>query len=178
MSAAKLFRLSSRQHPMFNFNSDSQSNDSKGASDQAASTGSGVELEPWLVVLGEGDQSSLAMWQLSGEQLTSNQANPLISLLNPPAPATQSLEAQPAAAQLTVALFSSEQRASDYADKCCSGTSRIVQVDRTRFLSLMVDCFRQGIRYATLNPGDSTAQSLFVLRDVLSAAKRELAKAH
>ena len=116
------------------------------------------ELEPWLVVLGESENGSLAMWQLTGEVSTR---------LN-----------LPPAAQLTVAIFSSEQRARDYADQCCSGASRIVQVDRTRFLSLMVDCFRQGIRYATLNPGDSTAQSLFVLRDVLSAAKQELSKSN
>lgn len=110
-----------------------------------------VELDPWLVVLGDAAEGSLAMWRLADEQL-------------------------PADAQLTVALFSTEQRANDYAEKCCDAPSRVVQVDRTRFLSLMVDCFRQGIRYSTLNPGDSTAQSLFVLRDVLSAAKRELSK--
>ncbi len=119
-----------------------------------------VELAPWLVVLGdvvEAPQAgsishgTLAMWRLSDEKL-------------------------PANAQLTVALFSTEQRANDYAEKCCEAPGRVIQVDRTRFLSLMVDCFRQGIRYATLNPGDSTAQSLFVLRDVLSAAKRELSR--
>jgi hypothetical protein len=110
-----------------------------------------VELDPWLVVLGDTADGSLAMWRLADEKL-------------------------PADEQLTVALFSTEQRANDYAEKCCDAPQQVVQVDRTRFLSLMVDCFRQGIRYATLNPGDSTAQSLFVLRDVLSAAKRELSK--
>ncbi len=143
---------------MLNFNSDAQNPGNPapggptpgnptpgGPGFTAADQSSGVELEPWLVIVGETEQSSLAMWQLAGEQLT-------------------------------VALFSGEQRAADYADKCCSGMTRVVQVDRTRFLSLMVDCFRQGIRYATLNPGDSTAQSLFVLRDVLSAAKQELSK--
>lgn len=110
-----------------------------------------VELDPWLVVLGEAANGSLAMWRLGDERLSADE-------------------------QLTVALFSTEQRANDYAEKCCQAPRRVVQVDRTRFLSLMVDCFRQGIRYATLNPGDSTAQSLFVLRDVLGAAKRELSK--
>jgi hypothetical protein len=110
-----------------------------------------VELDPWLVVLGSASNGSLAMWQLADDKL-------------------------PTDAQLTVALFSTEQRANDYAEKCCEAPRRAVQVDRTQFLSLMVDCFRQGIRYATLNPGDSTAQSLFVLRDVLSAAKRQLSK--
>ena len=111
----------------------------------------GVELDPWLVVLGSAAEGSLAMWRLADEKL-------------------------PADEQITVALFSTEQRANDYAEKCCDAPCRVIQVDRTRFLSLMVDCFRQGIRYATLNPGDSTAQSLFVLRDVLSAAKREFSK--
>lgn len=110
-----------------------------------------VELDPWLVVLGSAAESSLAMWRLADEKLPPDE-------------------------QVTVAIFSTEQRANDYAEKCCDATFKVIQVDRTRFLSLMVDCFRQGIRYATLNPGDSTAQSLFVLRDVLSAAKRELAK--
>ncbi len=77
-------------------------------------------------------------------------------------------------AQLTLAIFSSEQKASDYAVNSCSSPWSVVQVARTQFLSLIVDCFRQGIRYATLNPGDSTAQSVFVLRDVLVAAKQEL----
>ena len=116
------------------------------------------EIEPWLVVLGESEDASLAMWRLTDE-------------------VTARLNLAPGA-ELTLAMFSTEQRASDYADKNCSGTKRIVQVDRTRLLSLMVDCFRQGIRYATLNPGDSSAHSLFVLRDVLSAAKRELNKLH
>ncbi len=78
-------------------------------------------------------------------------------------------------AQLTLAIFSTEQKASDYAVNSCSSPWRVIQVARTQFLSLIVDCFRQGIRYATLNPGESTAQSVFVLRDVLLAAKRELA---
>lgn len=134
------------------------------ALNNAANTpSSGSELEPWLVVLGDDEHGSLAMWRLN------NDASPAKAL-------TQS--SPDAVAQLTVAMFSDQQRALDYADKCCSGAARIVQVDRTRFLSLMVDCFRQGIRYATLNPGDSTAQSLFVLRDVLSAAKQELSKAN
>lgn len=110
-----------------------------------------VELEPWLVVLGPVTECSLAMWRLADDKL-------------------------PADRQMTVTLFSTEQRANDYAEKCCQEPRKVIQVDRTRFLSLMVDCFRQGIRYATLNPGDSTAQSLFVLRDVLSAAKRELTR--
>jgi len=154
---------------MLNFNSGAQNTGNPGLSNPGQ--GTGVELEPWLVVLGEAEQSSLAMWQLTVEQLTGGQLMPLDALLN-------KLQTPEPISQLTVALFSSEQRASDYADKCCSGITRVVQVDRTRFLSLMVDCFRQGIRYATLNPGDSTAQSLFVLRDVLSAAKQELSKAH
>jgi hypothetical protein len=108
-----------------------------------------VELDPWLVVLGEAADGSLAMWRLGDERLSADE-------------------------QLTVALFSTEQRANDYAEKYCEAPRRVIQVGRTPFLSLMVDCFRQGIRYATLNPGDSTAQSLFVLRDVLNAAKRDL----
>ena len=96
---------------------------------------SAVELNPWLVVLGDAADGTLAMWRLSEEKLSTEE-------------------------QLTVALFSTEQRANDYAEKCCGAPRRVIQVDRTRFLSLMVDCFRQGIRYATLNPGDATAQSL------------------
>jgi hypothetical protein len=109
-----------------------------------------VELEPWLVLLGEAADGSLALWRLADETVPESQ-------------------------RLTVALFSTEQRAADYAEKCCRAPNRVVQMGRTRFLSLMVNCFRQGIRYATLNPADKTAQSLFVLRDVLSAAKQELA---
>jgi hypothetical protein len=102
------------------------------------------ELEPWLILLGEGTEGSLALWRLS-----SNDA-------------------------LTVALFSSRDRALEYANQFCGNQNQIVQVERTRFLALMVDCFRQGIRYATLNPGDRSAQSVFVLRDVLVAARQTL----
>jgi hypothetical protein len=94
-----------------------------------------VELEPWLIVLGDGALASLAMWRLALNQ------------------------------ELSVALFASRDTAQAYCDSCCEGPAKILQVDRTRFLGLMVDCFRQGIRYATLNPGDSTAQRLFVLRE-------------
>ncbi len=131
-------------------------NQSPKSNEQHAFEANSGEIEPWLVVLGESEQGSLAMWRLSGEMATRLNLAP--------------------GAERTLAMFSTEQHASDYADKNCSGTKRIVQVDRTRLLSVMVDCFRQGIRYATLNPGDSTAHSLFVLRDVLSAAKRELTK--
>jgi hypothetical protein len=118
------------------------------------------ELEPWLVVLGDDTNSSLAMWQLSGV----------------PQAAAPSLPAD-LVSQLSVAIFSSQIKASDYAGRCCREPARVLQLDQTRFLRLMVDCFRRGIRYATLNPGDQTAQSVFVLRDVLKAAKDRFSNA-
>lgn len=118
------------------------SNDSSNG--RFASDASGIELEPWLIILGQGPSASLALWRLSSNQ------------------------------ELSMALFSNREAAEDYCQHCCDGPSQVLQVDRTRLLGLMVDCFRQGIRYATLNPGDSTAQRLFVLRDVLLAARQTL----
>ena len=104
-----------------------------------------VELEPWLVVLGEAEDMSLALWQLGDIQ-----ARAVNDVDHGDRP-------------LSVAIFSDQPKAIDYAVKCCRSPARTIQVDQTRFLSLMVDCFRQGIRYATLNPDDQTAQSVFVL---------------
>ncbi len=120
-----------------------------------------IELEPWLVVLGEEDDASLALWQLEGIQSGA---------------VIDAERKEHAERPLSVAIFSDQPKAVDYAEKCCRVPARTIQVDQTRFLSLMVDCFRQGIRYATLNPGDQTAHSVFVLRDVLRAAKDQLAK--
>lgn len=117
---------------------------------------SAVELEPWLVVLGESVQASLAMWRLGEVQLR------------------ELGDVQSSDHPLSVAIFSDETKAVDYATNCCQSPASAMQVDQTRFLSLMVDCFRQGIRYATLNPNGQTAQSVFVLRDVLKAAKEKL----
>ncbi len=115
-----------------------------------------IELDPWLVVLGDDVNASLALWQLGDAQA--------------------SAPSEKGECSLSVAIFSDQPKALNYSQQCCQGPARTIQVSQTRFLSLMVDCFRQGIRYATLNPGNQTAHSVFVLRDVLKAAKGQLSK--
>jgi hypothetical protein len=103
-----------------------------------------IDLEPWLVVLGEPPNTSVAMWQLTqtGESL--------------------------------IALFSSRERASEYAERSCSHPNSFLKVEQTALIRVLADSYRQGVRHAALDPTQTSARQLFVLRDVLTAARRFL----
>jgi hypothetical protein len=103
-----------------------------------------VELEPWLILLGTEDNRSLALWRLESRQ------------------------------EDTLALFSDLRRAEAYAQCYCQPCSEVYRFDRNQFISVLVDCFRQGIRLATLDPSDSAARQVFSIRDVLKAARVRL----
>lgn len=110
-----------------------------------------TELEPWVIVTqaGSGDASSqLAVWRIDGEH-----------------------------AQTALALFSERAAAERYAQQFCSAASlsyRIEQFTELQLVAVLAECYRQGMRCAALNPGPESAQQLFVLRDVLAAAKQRL----
>lgn len=103
------------------------------------------ELQPWVIVLGQADQQSLAMWRLSETD-------------------------QPA-----LALFSAAAHAEKYATDHIEQSWQVTQPARTTLLSIMIECYRQQVELAVLNPTEASAQRIFNLRDVLRAARQELA---
>ena len=103
------------------------------------------ELQPWLIVLEEAGERSLAMWRLSETD-------------------------QPA-----LALFSTAAHAEKYAEAHIEQAWQATQPSRTALLSIMIDCYRQQVALAVLNPTTASAQRIFNLRDVLRAARQELA---
>lgn len=112
-----------------------------------------TELEPWVIVTQCGQDattSQLAVWRIGGEQ-----------------------------AQSALALFSDRAGAEHYAQQFCSSaatpaTYRIEQFTSLQLVAVLAECYRLGMRCAALNPGAESAQRLFVLRDVLTAARQQL----
>ena len=109
-----------------------------------ASGDSAMELTPWIVLLGEGETVTSALWQI--QQL-----------------------ATPA-----IALFSDESQAIHYNELHCHAAGRVLQLERTAVIRLLMEVFRQGVHYAALNPTETGARQLFVIREVLQAARSEL----
>lgn len=103
-----------------------------------------VELEPWIIVIGEPPATSLSMWQAAGQT----------------APA--------------LAVFSSDTRAGTYALLHCSRPNQVHQVTDKALIQLLADCYQQGTRYAALDPDGAECRQMFELRDVLIAAREFL----
>ena len=102
------------------------------------------ELEPWVVLLGEGAGASLALWRMQDRQ------------------------------QDTLAMFSERQLAEAYADTHCPLPWQPQQLKKISLIQVLADCYEQGLRYATLNPTRDSARQIFVLREVLRAARESL----
>ena len=102
------------------------------------------ELEPWIVILGDAAEHSLAMWRLSGAE-------------------------QPA-----LALFSSAAHAQRYAQANANPPWSVQQPARAALVGIMIECYRQQIELAVLDPDQETARRVFKLRDVLRAVRAEL----
>ncbi len=77
---------------------------------------------------------------------------------------------------IAVALFSVRDLAEAYAHANYSNQSQIIQPSRIELLRVLVECFRQGVRYAALDPSATQTRRIFELRQVLAAAKEELTK--
>lgn len=103
------------------------------------------ELEPWVILLGKTEDRTLAMWRLSETD-------------------------QPA-----LALFSTAGHAQRYAAAHSDQTWQVTQPARTALLGIMIECYRQQVELAVLNPTEASAERIFKLRDVLRAARQELA---
>lgn len=129
-----------------------------------------AELSPWVIVQDDGPQGSIALWRIDSLpapatfQLGSNSTEAI------PASSTVGKSAQ---GELAVALFSSFQRAEAYRIDQPPG-SRIIQLDQTGLLRMLLAAFQQGLQFAALDPGPRHARQLFVVRDVLKAARAQL----
>lgn len=102
------------------------------------------EIQPWLVVIGSSAATRLAMWQIGETQ-------------------------KPA-----LALFSNSERATQYAIAHIDEEFQVTQPARTALLTIMIECYRGQMEHAVLDPDSSSAKRVFVLRDVLKAAREEL----
>lgn len=116
---------------------------SPGSTDSADTT-SGGELEPWLVVLGEAPETSIALWRLAEND---SQA---------------------------IAIFSTSELAQSYRAESCEEPCEVLQFDQSSFLQIMIESFKAGIEFAALDPKPKAARQIFKLKDVLQAAKRQL----
>lgn len=104
------------------------------------------ELSPWLVVLQDGASSSLALWRIAERDANA------------------------------VVFFSDQSSAESYAREHYSLPTQVVQPGRPELIQVLIDCYRLGVRYATLNPTETESNRVFVLRDVLQAAKESFSQ--
>lgn len=137
------------------------------------------ELAPWVIVsqpAQAGGQDQLVLWRMAADLLSSPPAS--ATLQHPVRPqSTESPISSAFDAQHALALFSDHTAAEQYAERHCTERSRdlrVTQFNSLQLVSVLVECYRAGMRYAALNPGGTSAQQIFVLRDVLAAAKRRL----
>ncbi len=115
-----------------------------------------AELSPWGIVNEAGKlEESLALWRISL-----------------PPRANQLPDAAPG--ELALAIFSSREKAEEYCTANSLLGSRVVQFDELQTLRVLLAGYQQGMRFAALDPNSSTAKQLFVLSDVLRAARQKL----
>lgn len=71
-------------------------------------------------------------------------------------------------------MFTQQELAAQYANENCEKPFETLRVSSASLIRVMIDCFRSGIEYAALNPSKLAASRVFVVRDVLNAAKQHL----
>jgi hypothetical protein len=103
-----------------------------------------VDLEPWIIVIGEPPTTSLAMWQVAGQKVAS------------------------------LPIFSAETRARAYALLHCPSPNHVRQMSHKDLIRLLADCYQHGIRYAALDPDGAGCRQMFDVREVLIAAREFL----
>jgi hypothetical protein len=142
-----------------------------------------IELTPWTIVCQDGSAASLAVWRIARpnaaaipDQLplgAGNESVPQISIPRVPGEIIQQ------EGELALAIFSSRAKAEEYQQLSASAESdgvrtQLVQLAETQLLQVLMAGYRQGMRYAALDPSSNTARQIFVLRDVLRAAQHKL----
>lgn len=103
-----------------------------------------VELSPWVIIRGEGQNASLALWNIAESSSPS------------------------------LAIFSEQAKAEAYDSSVDNEAGRIVQLEGLKLVQLLADCYTHGIKYASLDPSQTSARQVFVLQDVLRAAQANL----
>jgi hypothetical protein len=79
-----------------------------------------------------------------------------------------------ATGQPALALFSTAEKAHDYATEQGYAEVAVIQLRELELVKLLVELFSQGISHAALDPDPTSARSLFDLRQVLRAARQQL----
>lgn len=103
-----------------------------------------VELEPWILAAQLAGESSLQLWEIAELQ------------------------------QNALAIFSDEQKASEYARSVGLVDYQVLQAQQPMFLKILIECHEQEIKHVALNPSGSEVSRLFVIKDLLQAAKQQL----
>lgn len=102
------------------------------------------ELEPWIVVANVAGDTVLQLWE--------------VTELN----------------EKALAIFSEEQLANDYAQATKLDDFQVLRFDQASMLKALIQCYSDGIKYLALNPSQSDVAKMFVVKDVLRAAKQQL----
>lgn len=129
-----------------------------------------AELSPWVIVQDDGPTGSIALWRIDSLPAPAT-FQPGSDSWGGSSPGIASGQAEQG--ELAVALFSSFERADAYRTSQPPG-SRIMQLDQTGLLRMLLAAFQQGLQYAALDPGSHHARQLFEVRDVLKAARAQL----
>ncbi|GAB5406466.1 MAG: hypothetical protein Aurels2KO_46970 [Aureliella sp.] len=104
----------------------------------------GGELSPWIAVSNQDGQQQVALWQVRDSD------------------------------QQAIALFSTEDKAKQYAQSVQLATHQIVQLDQIAVVRLLVDAHHSGHKFAALDPTEESVRSLFNIADVLRSARDTL----
>lgn len=75
-----------------------------------------------------------------------------------------------------LAIFSTQALATTYAETHCTQEYRIVQTDKIQLARLLADSFREQMKYAALDPQADSVRQLFVIRDLLAAARDQFSQ--
>ena len=105
-----------------------------------------MDLEPWLVLI-----------------TPDNSSETELALWHPENQSSQAL-----------AVFSSEERALVYGNDL-DVSFRVTQFKEEALIRVLIACVQREIQYAALDPGSSESRTLFDLREVLRAARDQLA---
>lgn len=105
------------------------------------------DLEPWIIVEEHLGETKVATWRIE------------------------------ATGDVSIAIFSTHALADGYAAAHCSSQHQTLQLDKPALVRLLADSHRQGTKYTALDPSKESVRQVFVIRDLLLAAREELSAA-
>jgi hypothetical protein len=128
------------------------------------------ELQPWLIVRQAAQAERAGTFETAAQETADSAAGSTGSIV-----LWQMTAGAAGDATTALALFSSEERARDYATAHVSAAWQLIQPPRTPLLQLLINSYRAGIVHAVLDPDGESARTVFQLQDVLRAARYTLA---